>query len=194
MMQLVRGAALYYIGGAPQGYLTENWRMWGRSFIEDVPFFEKVPYALIVMVVVGIIIYFLFHWTNYGKQVLAIGDNMRAAYLSGTKVKLIRTLTFILCSVCAVIAGILIGGVGGVNIVVGQGLEIQAIVACVVGGIIIGGGKGSVLNAIFGAITLQAIVNLLIVLGLPRPYTEAVQGLIIIGAVAYSTLSLKRLR
>jgi ribose/xylose/arabinose/galactoside ABC-type transport system permease subunit len=46
-----------------------------------------------------------------------------------------------------------------------------------------------VINAIFGAFTLQAIVNLLNLLGLPKPYTDVVQGLIIIGAVAYVGLS-----
>jgi ribose transport system permease protein len=56
------------------------------------------------------------------------------------------------------------------------------------------GGKGSVPNAIFGAFTMQAIVNLLNLLGLPKPYKDAVQGLIIIAAVAYSAYSTRRKR
>jgi ribose transport system permease protein len=43
MMLLVRGAALYYVGGAPQGYLTENWRAFGRNYFENVPVFGRVP-------------------------------------------------------------------------------------------------------------------------------------------------------
>ena len=65
----------------------------------------------------------------------------------------------------------------------------QAIAACVIGGVMLGGGKGNVLNVVFGAFTLQAIVNLLNQLGLPKPYTDAVQGLIIIGVVAYSAFT-----
>ena len=194
MMLLVRGAAKYYVGGAPQGYLTDNWRMFGRNYIQDVPFFVKIPYALIVLIVLGLIVYVIFHRTNYGKQVLAIGDNMRAAQLSGVKVKLIRVVTFVLCSVLAVLGGIMIGGYGGVNVTIGEGMEMQAIAACVIGGVMLGGGKGSVLNVIFGAFTLQAIVNLLNLLGLPKPYTDAVQGLIIIGVVAYSALTTLRKR
>jgi ribose transport system permease protein len=185
MMLLVRGGALYWVGGAPQGYLTDNWRAFGRNYIQNVPFFGRIPYALIVLIVIALIAYFIFHRTHFGKQVLAIGDNVRASQLSGVKVKLVRVITFVLCSIFAIIGGILLGGFGGVNVTIGEGMEMQAIAACVVGGVMLGGGKGSVLNAIFGAFTLQAIVNLLNLLGLPKPYTDAVQGLIIIGAVAY---------
>ncbi len=194
MMLLVRGGALYYVGGAPQGYLTDNWRAFGRNYIENVPVFGRVPYAFIILIVIGALAYFLFHRTHYGKQILAIGDNVRAAQFSGVRVKLMRVLTFILCSVFAIIGGILLGGFGGVNVTIGEGLEMQAIAACVVGGVLLGGGKGNVFNVIFGAFTLMAIVNLLNLLGLPKPYTDAVQGLIIIGAVAYVGITSLRKR
>ncbi len=194
MMLLVRGGALYWVGGAPQGYLTDNWRAFGRNYIENVPLLGRIPYGLIILLVITGIAYFLFHRTNYGKQILAIGDNVRASQLSGVRVRLVRVITFVLCSVFAVIGGIMIGGYGGVNVTIGEGLEMQAIAACVVGGVILGGGKGNVFNAIFGAFTLAAIVNLLNLLGLPKPYTDAVQGLIIIGAVAYVGLTSMRKR
>lgn len=189
MMLLVRGAALYYVGGAPQGYLTDNWRAFGRNYFENVPVFERIPYAFIILIVIGVIFYIVFHRSNYGKQVLALGDNVRASMLSGVRVRLVRVVTFVICALLAIIGGILIGGYGGVNVTIGEGLEMQAIAACVVGGVLLGGGKGNVLNVIFGAFTLQAIVNLLNLLGLPKPYTDVVQGLIIIGAVAYVGLS-----
>jgi ribose transport system permease protein len=192
MMLLVRGGALYYVGGAPQGYLTDNWRAFGRNYIENLPLFGRIPIALIILIVIAIFSYIIFNRTNFGKQILAIGDNVRASQLSGVRVRLIRVITFIICSILAVIGGVLIGGYGGVNVTIGEGLEMQAIAAGVVGGVLLGGGKGSVPNAIFGAFTLQAIVNLLNLLGLPKPYTDAVQGLIIIGAVAYVGLTSQR--
>jgi ribose transport system permease protein len=194
MMLLVRGGGLYWVGGAPQGYLTDNWRAFGRNWIEHVPLFGRVPYALIILILFTVIAYFLFHRTHFGKQIVAIGDNVRASQLSGVRVRLVRVLTFILCSIFAVIGGIMIGGYGGVNVTIGEGLEMTSIAGCVVGGVILGGGKGSVLGAIFGAFTLQAIVNLLNLLGLPKPYTDAVQGLLIIGAVAYVGITSLRKR
>ena len=123
MMLLVRGAALYYVGGAPQGYLTDNWRAFGRNYIENVPLFDSVPYALIILIVIAIISYILFNRTNFGKQILAIGDNVRASQLSGVRVRLVRVLTFILCAVFAIIGGIMTGGYGGVNVTIGEGLK-----------------------------------------------------------------------
>ena len=79
MMLLVRGSALYYVGGAPQGYLTDNWRAFGRNYFENVPVFSRVFYALIIMIVIGVISYVMFNCTNFGKQILAIGDNVRAS-------------------------------------------------------------------------------------------------------------------
>jgi ribose transport system permease protein len=194
MMLLVKGGALYWVGGAPRGYLTDNWRAFGRNYIQNVPLLGRVPWALLILLVIAGIAYFLFHRTNFGKQILAIGDNVRASQLSGVRVRLVRIATFIICSICAIIGGIMIGGYGGVNVTIGEGLEMQTIAACVVGGVILLGGKGSVPNAIFGAFTMQAIVNLLNLLGLPKPYKDAVQGLIIIAAVAYSAYSTRRKR
>ncbi len=194
MMLLVKGGALYWVGGAPRGYLTDNWRAFGRNYIESVPLLGRVPIALLILLVMTAVSYFLFHRTNFGKQILAIGDNVRASQLSGVRVRLVRIMTFILCSLFAIVGGVMIGGYGGVNVTIGEGLEMQTIAACVVGGVMLLGGKGSVPNAIFGAFTMQAIVNLLNLLGLPKPYKDAVQGLIIIAAVAYSAYSTRRKR
>jgi ribose transport system permease protein len=149
---------------------------------------------LIILLVIFIIMYYLFHKSNFGKQILAIGDNVRASQLSGIKTKKVRVIAFMVSSICAVIGGIMIGGFGGVNVTIGEGLEMQTIAACVVGGVLLGGGKGSVPNVIFGALTMEAIFNLLNLLGLPKPYKDAVQGLIIIAAVAYVAISSRRKR
>ncbi len=192
MMLLVKGGALYWVGGAPRGYLTENWRDFGRGYFENIPLIERFPYALAILLVLALVTYFIYHRSNFGKQILAIGDNVRASQLSGVRVRLVRMIAFVISSLFAVIGGIMIGGFGGVNVTIGEGLEMQTIAACVVGGVLLGGGKGSVMNVIFGAFTMEAIFNLLNLLGLPKPYKDAVQGLIIIAAVAYVALSTRK--
>jgi ribose transport system permease protein len=194
MQLLVRGGALYWVGGAPKGYLTDNWRMFGRNYIENVPIIGRFPIGLIILIVIGVIVWFLFSRTNFGKQILAIGDNVRAAQLSGVKVRPVRVAVFVISAFLAIIAGIMIGGYGGVNVTIGEGLEMQAIAACVVGGVLLTGGRGSVPNVIFGAFTLEIMINLLNLLGLPKPYKDAVQGVIIIAAVAYIAFSKYRKR
>lgn len=194
MMLLVKGGALFWVGGAPRGYLTDNWRSFGKDYFENIPIVGKFPYALLILLVISFIVYYIFHRSNFGKQILAIGDNVRAGQLSGVSVSFVRVTTYVISSLLAVIAGIIIGGYGGVNTTTGDGLEMQTIAACVVGGVLLGGGKGSVPNVVFGAFTMEAIFNLLNLLGLPKPYKDAVQGLIIIIAVTYVSLSMRKKR
>ncbi len=194
MLLLVKGGALYWVGGAPKGYLTDNWRFFGRAYIENLPVVDRFPVSLIILIIITFISWFLFQRTNFGKEVLAIGDNVRAAQLSGVKVRTVRVIAFMISAVFAIIGGILIGGYGGVNVTIGEGLEMQAIAACVVGGVMLLGGKGSVMNVVFGAFTMEAMFSLLNLLGLPKPYKDAIQGLIIIAAVAYVALSTRKKR
>ncbi len=194
MLLALRGAGLYWTGGAPRGYLTYNFRVFGRGWVEPFPLVERLPYAVVVLFVVGAIGYYIFHRTNYGRQVLAVGDNPRTARLSGIDVPKVRIVAFVLSAISAVIAGILQGGFGGVNPEAGTGFELQAISAAVFGGAVLLGGRGSMLRAMTGALALQALFTLLNLLGLPKPLRDAVQGLIIIGAVAYAAYTGRRRR
>ena len=192
MLLVIRGAGLYWSGGAPRGYLTDNFRMFGRGNIEPFPIIGQLPYAVVVLIIVGGLATYLFHGTNYGRQLLALGDNPRAARLSGVKASRIRILAFIISAVSAVIAGILLGGFAGVNIKAGEGMELQAISAAVLGGAMLLGGRGSVVAAMAGAMALQLLFTLLNLLGMEKPLRDAVQGIIIIGAVALASLGTRR--
>lgn len=194
MLLTLRGAGLYWTGGAPRGYLTDNFRIFGRGWIEPFPLIDRLPYAVAVLLVISAIVIYLFHRTNLGRQLLAIGDNARAARLAGVQVEKMRILAFVISAVMAVIAGILQGGFGGVNPDAGRGFELQAISATVLGGAVLLGGRGSVPTAIAGALALEALFTLLNLLGLPKPLRDAVQGFIIIGAVAYAAYRTGRAR
>jgi ribose transport system permease protein len=192
MLLLVKGGGLYWTGGAPKGYLTENWRYFGRGYIENIPLIGRFPVAVIILVIIAILLWILFHKTNLGKQILAVGDNAKAAQLSGIKVRMIRIIAFLISAVMAVIGGVMVGGYGGTSILAGEGMEFQSVSAAVIGGALLLGGKGSVPEVAVGGLTLEAIFSLLNLLGLPKPYRDAVQGLIIIGAVAYAAMTTKR--
>jgi ribose transport system permease protein len=112
------------------------------------------------------------------------GDNARAAHLAGVEVASVRIAVFVISALAAVTAGILLGGFGGVSVDVGVGLELQAIAACVVGGVQLIGGRGTLVGAVAGALTLTALFTLLTLLGWPQPLKETAQGVILIIAVA----------
>lgn len=184
MMITLNGFAFMWSGGAPRGYLPDSFRYFGRANITDVPLIRMLPVALIVLVVVGFLLWWLMHRTNYGRMLLAVGDNPRAARLAGVPVNRVRIAAFVVSALSAVVTGILLGGFAGVSTDVGRGYELQAITAAVLGGAALLGGRGSVTAAIAGALTLTAIFTLLNFLGLPQPVRQVVQGLILIAAVA----------
>ncbi|MBX3596696.1 MAG: ABC transporter permease, partial [Rhizobiaceae bacterium] len=184
MMITLGGFTFMWSGGAPRGYLPDTFRFFGRYNFRDIPVIDLLPVAVIIMVVVGFILYWLMHRTNLGRMIHAVGDNPRAARLAGVPVNRVRVSAFVISSLSAVLAGILLGGFAGVSTDVGTGYELQAITAAVIGGAQLLGGRGSVPAAIAGALTLTAIFTLLNFLGLPQPVRQVVQGLILIAAVA----------
>ncbi|MDX1414086.1 MAG: ABC transporter permease [Candidatus Promineifilaceae bacterium] len=192
MLLIVRGIGLYWSGGAPRGYLPDNFRAWGRGGIEDLFGLREFPYAVIILVVMGFLFWLVMHRLNYGKQLFSIGDNPRAARLSGVGVEKVRITAFVICGAAAALAGIMIGGRGGVSIEGGTGLEMQTIAAAVLGGTLLLGGRGNIPAAMAGALALELLFTLLNLMGLPKPLRDAVQGLIIIGAVAYTAYSSRR--
>lgn len=194
MLLIVRGVGLYWSGGAPRGYLPDNYRALGRGGIEGLFGVREFPYAVIILVVAGFLLWLLMHRLNYGKQLFAIGDNARAGRLSGVNVEFVRIAAFVLCGLVAALAGIMIGGRGGVSIEAGTGLEMQSIAAAVLGGTVLLGGRGNIPAAMAGALALEVLFTLLNLMGLPKPLRDAVQGLIIIGAVAYTAYSTRRPR
>jgi ribose transport system permease protein len=184
MLLSVNGAAMMWSGGAPRGYLPDNFRMFGRFVFHDVPVIGIFPLAIAVLAVVSALAYWLLHRTVFGRWVFAVGDNPRAAALAGVRVDLVRVAVFVISALSAVTAGIMLGGFGGVSVDVGLGLELQAVAACVVGGVQLMGGRGTLVGAVAGALTLFALFTLLTLLGLPQPLKETAQGIILVAAVA----------
>ncbi len=191
-MIAINGATGIWSRGAPRGYLSDSYRFFGRYSIQGVPVINLLPIALIVLLVVGLILWWGMHRTNYGRLLHAVGDNQRTARLAGVPVVRVRILAFIVSGVTAAITGVLLGGFSGVSPNAGEGYELQAITAAVLGGAQLLGGRGSVPAAIAGALTLTAIFTLLNVVGLPKPTRDVVQGVILISAVAYAMYRRKR--
>ena len=190
MLLILEGAVFLWTSGAPQGALAENFRSIGRLGIEGIPVIEELPYSVIILVALGAVAVRLTRG-HFGHRVLAVGDNDRAAALSGIDVRRVRTAAFVLSATSAVVAGILLGGFAGVSAQVGQGLEFEAITAAVLGGTVLGGGRGSVVGAIAGALALEALFTLLNLQGVSGALEDAVEGVIIIAAVAVASYRLR---
>ncbi|GHD30779.1 ABC transporter permease [Nocardiopsis kunsanensis] len=185
-MLILFGAVRYWTGGAPTGALSESFRLPGRGGIEGVPYLGQLPYALIIAAVAAAAAVWLMR-SPYGRCLMAVGDNDVAAAFSGVRVWRVRTAAFVLSGLMASVAAVLIGGFSGVTAQVGEGLEFTAITAVVLGGVLLGGGRGTVVAAVLGALSLEALFTLFTQLYLPATIQPTVQGLIIIAAVAYAS-------
>jgi ribose transport system permease protein len=190
MLLILQGAVFLWTNGSPKGALSEGFRTIGRSGIDGVPVLDQLPYSVILLLVLGLVAVLLMR-ADFGRKLLAVGDNDRAAHLAGIPVARMRTIAFVLSGLSGAIAGILLGGFAGVSAQVGQGLEFQAITAVVLGGVALGGGRGSVVAAMAGALTLQALFTLLNLQGVSGALESSVQGVIIIAAVAFASARLR---
>ncbi|PWK78637.1 monosaccharide ABC transporter membrane protein (CUT2 family) [Lentzea atacamensis] len=184
MLLVLDGAVFLWSGGAPRGALSPSFRLIGRGSV-DVPVLGQLPWSVIVLlVVVAAAVWFMRSGT--GRTLLAVGDNENVVRLAGGRVDRLRLLAFVLSGLLASVAAILLAGFAGVSAQVGEGLEFRAITAVVLGGVLLGGGRGSVVAAAAGALSLEALFSLLNLLGVSGALESAVQGVIIIAAVAYA--------
>jgi len=183
MMLSLTGLVRYVTGGAATGNPTDTFREVGRGGIHGVPVFGIVPYSLLVLIVVAAFAAWLMR-RPFGRSLIAAGDNPAAAHYSGTPLWWTKTRAFVLSSLSATVAGILLVGYAGVHPSVGAGYEFAAITAVVLGGVVLGGGRGWVLSAAAGAFALELLFLLLSSLGIPSTWRGTVQGVIIIAAVA----------
>ena len=193
MLLILNGAVFLWTGGAPRGALADNFRSIGRQGIDGIPWIEQLPWSVILLFVIGAASVLLMR-SDFGRQLIATGDNERAARLSGVRVDRVRIMAFVLSGVLAAVAGILLAGFGGVSAQVGRGLEFDAITACVLGGVVLGGGRGSVVAAMAGALTLEALFTWLNLQGISGALEDTIQGVIIIAAVGFAAYRLRGAR
>ncbi|MEV0897218.1 ABC transporter permease [Actinoplanes sp. NPDC049802] len=187
MLLILVGAVYLWSDGAPKGGLSEEFRRFGRRAFEDVPALGRVPYALLVLLAVATLAVLLSR-SDFGRTLAAVGGNPRTAELSGVRVWRAKTIAFVLSGLAAALAAILLGGYSGVSFQAGAGLEFAAITAVVLGGVALGGGRGSVVGAMLGALTLETLFALLNLYGVAGALKSTVQGAIILLAVAVSSV------
>ncbi|WP_342431334.1 ABC transporter permease [Neobacillus sp. FSL H8-0543] len=140
---------------------------------------------IIYWAVIAYILYYVSKRTTFGRQIIAVGSNERAAKLSGVnvdKVKLrVYALMGLLVSIAAIIQVSRIGSMDFSN--AGRGMEMDAIAAAAVGGTSMMGGRGFILGTVYGMLIIAVMNNLLNLFGVPPFLREAFKGVIVIAAV-----------
>lgn len=178
-MSVVRGLAYIIIGGRPKPFESEGIRFFGKEKL-----FGIIPYPVIFMVIIVVIIWYILKHTQFGRNVYSVGNNAETARLSGINVLKTRTLVFVIMAALCAVAGFLLTARAYAGIPqAGEGYELDAITAVVLGGAAMEGGSGTVLGTFLGASIVAIVINGMNLLSVPYFYQLLVKGIIVIAAM-----------
>ena len=148
-------------------------------------------YALAILLVAAA--HIVLTKTRKGKYFIAVGDNAGGANPVGISVTGTKLLAYVLCGVFAGLGGFVFASkYGQVMTVAGNGYEMTAIAACVLGGISLSGGLGNMVGAAIGAVIMSSISRLLVFIGLPSTYDNTITGIMLIVIVVVDALTQRR--
>ena len=179
MMNICNGIAYVYTGGQSTRINDDFFSAIGMGYL-----FNVIPLPVVYMVILILAISFVLGRTKFGTYVYAIGGNREAARLSGVPIKKIEIIVFTLCGLLSAFAGlVLCSRMYSGQPSVGDGYELDAIAACVLGGTSMSGGKGRISGTVIGAMVIGVISNGLNLIGVSSYWQSIVKGLIIACAV-----------
>jgi ribose transport system permease protein len=151
---------------------------WGQVGFVPVPFL-----FLVAMATAGV---FVLKRTPFGRHIYALGGNEEIARRSGVKTDRVKVYTYMLCSLTAVLTGLFLAGRMGMgDPLVGAPYMLDSLVPVLVGGTLLSGGKGGLSGTVAGIFILTVLSNTLNLLGVSGYWQWTVEGVIILGAVAF---------
>lgn len=185
---IFRGVALLISGGLPVHGLPKEFSFLGEGALAGIPF------VLLLVAVCAAGVHFLLVHTRMGRYAFAIGSNAGAAYYTGVPVSFHTTAVYAVCGLLTGLAGMvessrLMTG----QPTAGQGYELQAIAAVVIGGGSLRGGEGSVLGTLIGAMIMGLLSNGSDLLGISPYLQQAIIGAVIILAVFLDEIRKRRM-
>ena len=187
-MGLLRGLIYVYTGGAWVENLPADFTMLSKI---KLPADLTTIYA--AAIVLDVIAHFILTKTRRGKYFITVGDNPAGATLVGIPTARTKFIAYVLCGVFSAAAGILYSArIGFITPTAGNGYEMKAIAACVLGGISLTGGLGSLIGASIGAVIMSSVSRILVFLGFSSDYDNTLTGILLIGIVVVDAVSQNR--
>jgi len=178
MMTIARGMTYVYSDGRPISNLPAGFLVVGKGSILGIP----IP--TLILILVFVLASVMLTKLKFGRYIYAVGGNEHAAMVSGINIKRIKMLVYVLSGVaCGIASIILTARVSAGLPTAGNGYELDAIAATVIGGTSLSGGRGRLWGTMVGAILLGIVNNGLDLLNVSSFYQQIVKGLIILGAI-----------
>ena len=182
-MSIARGLAFGVTGGFPVSRLPDSFKFIGQGYV------GSVPAPIIILIILTIVFGVFLHKSITGRRIYAIGGNEEASRLSGVRVERIKILVYTLCGTMTALSGLMTAGrLGVAQSTAGNGYEMDAIAAVIIGGASLSGGVGNIAGPVLGAAIMQVLRNGLVLTGVSAYWQQAVLGVVIIIAVAFDKL------
>ncbi|MDD5622592.1 MAG: ABC transporter permease [Actinomycetota bacterium] len=183
-MTILRGLTYLYTGGYPVIGTSESFQFIGSGVIGGIPF------PIIIWIVMVIFWQFMLSKTKLGRYTLALGGNKEASRLSGVPVDFYLIMTFVIGGLMAALSGIIYASrINSVSPLAGQGYELDAIAATVIGGTSVAGGEGTVVGTLVGVLLLSVISNVFNLLGVQVYIQYVIKGVTILAVVGFDSYS-----
>lgn len=165
----------------------------GFNWIGDYNVFGLIPIQFIVVIIFGVLLWYIFRYTSLGRQMLAVGANQRAAALSGINVNKILVIQHILSAVIGACAAILFSTrLGSIGSDIGQDWMLFSFAAPIIGGVRMEGGRVNLIGAFLGGWLLAMVTNVVVHLKVDVYVVEFIKGLIILLAVGLDRVRSER--
>lgn len=174
-----RGIALVLTNGNLQTFTNPEFSYLGTGKVLGFPF-----QGYLVMII-AVVVWWMVSRTVFGRQLLAVGGNEKAARLAGVPVKRVKIGAYVICSGLAGLAGLIVVAINSASDAarIGNLMELDAIAAAVVGGALLQGGKAPIFGAILGAVIIQLVKYTLLANGVADEVALIAKAAIIVMAV-----------
>ena len=188
MMNVCNGIAYVYSGGQSTRITDKFFIAIGTGYL-----FNIIPLPVVYMVILIIVFSFLLSKTKFGTYVYAIGGNRNAAQFSGIKIFKAEVLAYVISGLLASVTGIMLSArMYSALPTVGQGFEMDAIAAVVLGGTSFTGGSGSIGGTMIGVLIIGVLNNGMNLLQIPFYYQLLLKGVVIVFAVYLDTMKKRK--
>lgn len=177
MMSVAKGVSLLITGGLPISIDSKITFLGGGRI-------GVVPIPVIIMFVIAIIGHIFATRTLPGRNIYAVGNNEKAAKLSGIRVNQVKLMVYVIMGALCALGGIILSGtLSSADPSSGSGMEMDVIAAVVIGGASLAGGEGSIVGVILGAAIMGVLRNAFVLLGVSAYWQVVAIGVVIIAAV-----------
>jgi ribose transport system permease protein len=185
---LARGFILVLTNAFPITGLPREFTAIGQGYIADL-----IPVPLVICVVIAALAHYLLRFTYIGRQIYATGSNLEAARLSGVNVDARIILCYIVSVVCAATVGMIQSARLSIgHPAAGEGYELLAIAACILGGVSLMGGQGGIFGIVVGAALIGTVQNEMVMLNINPYWHKIVISLVLLVAITLDYVRRRR--